>query len=85
MPFLSPKEVGDNNARSELNLMNFFGNIKDIDLSRSDLANFYEVSGQGYHFFHFGYAYRALWAGSIAGLSRPGNAESGYADRKRGS
>ena len=62
MPFLSPKEVGDTNARCELHLMNFFGNIKDIDLSRSDLANFYEVSGQGYHFFHFGYAYRALWA-----------------------
>ena len=61
MPFLSPKEVGNTNARCELHLMNFFGNIKDIDLNGSDLANFYEVSGQGYHFLDFGNAYRALW------------------------
>jgi hypothetical protein len=61
-PFLSPKEIGKINARRELHLMNFFGNINDIDLSRSEVANFYEVNSQGYHFFHFGYAYRAMWA-----------------------
>jgi hypothetical protein len=42
--------------------MNFFGNIYDLDLSRSDMANFYEVCIQGYHIFHFGYACRALWS-----------------------
>lgn len=61
-PFLSPKEIGKINARRELHLMNFFGNFNDVDLSRSEMANFYEVSNHGYHFFHFGYAYRALWA-----------------------
>jgi hypothetical protein len=61
MPFLSPKEVGKVNARCELHLMNFFGNFNDVDLSRSEMANFYQVANQGYHFFHFGYAYRALW------------------------
>jgi len=62
VPFLAPKEIGKVNAQCELHLMNFFGNIDDLDLSRSERANFYEVNNQGYHFFHFGYAYRALWA-----------------------
>lgn len=65
-PFLSPKEVGKLNARAELHLMNFFGNFDNIDLSQIDMANFYEVSNQGYHFFHFGYAYRALWMEVLA-------------------
>jgi hypothetical protein len=62
MPFLSPKQVGKINAQCELHLMNFFGNFNDLDLTQAEMANFYEVSNQGYHFFHFGYAYRALWA-----------------------
>jgi len=61
-PFLSPKDIGKINARGELHLMNFFGNFSDLDLSQLEMANFYEVSNHGYHFFHFGYAYRALWA-----------------------
>lgn len=60
-PFLSPKKIGKSNAQGELHLMNFFGNFSDVDLTQSQMANFYEVSNQGYHFFHFGYAYRALW------------------------
>ena len=65
-PFLSPKEVGKQNSRGELHLMNFFGNFGNIDLSQSEMANFYEVSNQGYHFFHFGYAFRALWMEVLA-------------------
>jgi len=61
-PFLSPKKIGKINAQCELHLMNFFGNFNDLDLTQSEMANFYEVSNQGYHFFHFGYAYRAMWA-----------------------
>ena len=61
-PFLSPKEIGKINAQCELHLMNFFGNFDDLDLTRSEMANFYEVSNQGYRFFHWGYTYRALWA-----------------------
>ena len=60
-PFLSPKVIAKLNARCELHLMNFFGNFDDVDLTRSEMANFYDVSNHGYHFFHFGYAYRALW------------------------
>lgn len=61
-PFLSPKSIGKINAQCELHLMNFFGNFNDVDLTQPEMANFYEVSNQGYHFFHFGYAYRAMWA-----------------------
>lgn len=60
-PFLSPKKIGKANAQCELHLMNLFGNYDDVDLTRLEMANFYEVSKQGYHFFHFGYGYRALW------------------------
>lgn len=60
-PFLSPKKLGKMNAQCEVHLMNFFGNFDDIDLTRSEMANFYDVSNHGYYFFHFGYAYRALW------------------------
>lgn len=60
-PFLSPKEVGEQNACGELHLMNFFGNMRVIDLSDPDLANFYRTSNEGYRFFHFGYALRAMW------------------------
>ena len=60
-PFLSPEKIGQLNAQCELHLMNFFGNFKDLDLTQAEMANFYEVSNQGYHFFHFGYAYRAMW------------------------
>jgi DNA-binding CsgD family transcriptional regulator len=50
------------NARAELHLMNFFGNINALDLRQSEMANFHEVSNRGYYFRHFGYAYRAMWA-----------------------
>ncbi len=60
-PFLSPKEIGEQNARGELHLLNFFGNMRVIDLSNPDLANFYRTSKDGYRFFHFGYAFRAMW------------------------
>src|SRR4051812_28866636 len=42
-PFLSPKEVAEQNARGELHLLNFFGNMDVIDLSNADLANFYRT------------------------------------------
>jgi hypothetical protein len=60
-PFLSHKEIGEQNARGELHLLNFFGNMQVIDLSNPDLANFYRTSDEGYRFFHFGYALRAMW------------------------
>jgi hypothetical protein len=62
MPFLSREKIGKVNAQCKLHLMNFFGNFGDVDLTQSEMANFYEVSKNGYHFFHFGYAYRTLWA-----------------------
>jgi hypothetical protein len=60
-PFLSHNEIGGQNARGELHLLNFFGNMQVIDLSNPDLANFYRTSNEGYRFFHFGYALRAMW------------------------
>jgi hypothetical protein len=60
-PFLPVNKIAKMNARAELHLMNFFGNMNALDLSRSEMANFYEVSNRGYHFLHFGYAYRAMW------------------------
>lgn len=60
-PFLPPTKIAKMNARAELHLMNFFGNINPLDLRQSEMANFYEVSNRGYHFMHFGYAYRAMW------------------------
>jgi hypothetical protein len=60
-PFLSPREIGEQNARGELHLLNFFGNIQTIDLSNPDLANFYRTSNEGYTFFHFGFALRDMW------------------------
>lgn len=60
-PFLSPREVGEDNARGELQLWNFFGNMHVIDLSDPELANFYRTSNEGHRFFHFGYSYRAMW------------------------
>jgi hypothetical protein len=61
-PFLPPAKIAEMNARAELHMMNFFGNMNALDLSKSDMANFYEVSNRGYHFLHSGYAYRAMWA-----------------------
>jgi hypothetical protein len=60
-PFLSPKEVGEENARGELHVWNFFGNMQVIDLSNLGLANFYRTSNDGHRFFHFGYSFRAMW------------------------
>jgi hypothetical protein len=60
-PFLSHNEIAEQNARGELHLLNFFGNMRVIDLSNPDLANFYRTSNEGYRFFHFGYALRAMW------------------------
>ena len=60
-PFLSPREVGEGNARGELHLLNFFGNMDVIDLSDPQLANFYRTSNEGHRFFHFGYSLSAMW------------------------
>ena len=60
-PFLSPKEVGEENARGELHLMPLFGNMDAIDLAEPDLANFYRTSNEGFRFFVFGYSLRAMW------------------------
>jgi hypothetical protein len=60
-PFLSPKEVGEENARGELHCMNLFGNMDVIDLADPALADFYRTSNEGHRFFHFGYAFRAMW------------------------
>jgi hypothetical protein len=60
-PFLSPREVGEGNARRELHLLNFFGNMHVIDLSDPELANFYRTSNEGHRFFHFGYSFCAMW------------------------
>ncbi|HEX8896653.1 MAG TPA: hypothetical protein VF783_25285 [Terriglobales bacterium] len=60
-PFLPPTKIAKMNAQSELHLMNFFGNIKALDLRQSETSNFHAVCNRGYHFFHFGYAYRAMW------------------------
>src|ERR1039457_2583328 len=40
-PFLSPREVGEENSRGELHLMLLFGNINVIDLANHDQANLY--------------------------------------------
>ena len=60
-PFLPPTKIAEMNTRAELHLMNLFGNINALDLRQSEMANLYEVSNRGYHFLHFGYAYRAMW------------------------
>ena len=60
-PFLSPREVSEDNARGELHLWNFFGHMHVIDLSDPELANFYRTSNEGHRFFHFGYSFRAMW------------------------
>lgn len=60
-PFLSPKKIAKVNARAELHLLNFFGNVDALDLRKPEIANFYEVSNRGYHLLHFGYAFRAMW------------------------
>jgi len=60
-PFLAPKQVAVENARGTLNLMNFFGNFGEINLSNPELNNFYAVSNEGYRFFHFGYNFKVMW------------------------
>ena len=60
-PFLTADKVAEMNARAELHLMNFFGNISALDLRKQDMANVYEVSNRGYHLLHYGYAFRAMW------------------------
>jgi hypothetical protein len=60
-PFLSPKEVAQENARGELHCMGLFGNIDGIDLADPVIADFYRASNEGHRFFHFGYAFRAIW------------------------
>jgi hypothetical protein len=60
-PFLSPKEVGEENARGELHLLSFFGDIDVIDLANPELADLYRTSNEGHRFFLFGYSFRAMW------------------------
>ncbi len=61
-PFLSPKDIAKENARGELNLMTFFGNIDVIDLADPGVADFYRTSNEGHRFFLFGYSFRAMWS-----------------------
>jgi hypothetical protein len=70
-PFLSPKEVGEENACGELHLLTFFGNMDAIDLTEPDLANFYRTSTEGFRFFIFGHSLRAMWME----ISRPHHVE----------
>jgi hypothetical protein len=60
-PFLSPREVGEENARGELHLLPLFGNMDAINLAEPDVANFYRTSNEGFRFFVFGYSLRAMW------------------------
>ena len=60
-PFLSPREVGEENACGELHLLTLFGNLDAVDLATPDLANFYRISTEGFRFFIFGYSLRAMW------------------------
>jgi hypothetical protein len=60
-PFLAPKQVAIENARGALNLMNFLGSFDVSDLSEAEVANFYAVNNDGYHFFHYGYNLKTMW------------------------
>jgi hypothetical protein len=60
-PFLSPKEVAVQNAREELHCMTLFGNMNGVNLADPVMADFYRASQEGHRFFHFGYAFRAIW------------------------
>jgi hypothetical protein len=60
-PLLSPKEVAEENARGELHLMTFFGNVNVINLSNPEQADFYRTSNEGFRFFIFGYSLRSIW------------------------
>jgi len=60
-PFLSQKEIAIENARGELNLMNFFGCFDVVDMADPELANFYRTSNEGYRFFLFGHSFRSIW------------------------
>jgi hypothetical protein len=60
-PFLSPREVGEANARGELHLMLLFGNFDAIDLAKIDQASFLRTSIEGFRFFVFGYSLCAIW------------------------
>jgi DNA-binding CsgD family transcriptional regulator len=60
-PFLSPREVGEENAHGELHLLPLFGNMDAIDLAEPDLANLYRTSNEGFRFFVFGHSLRAMW------------------------
>ena len=60
-PFLSLREVGEENARGELHLLTLFGNMDAIDLAEPNLANFYRTNNEGFRFFVFGHSFRAVW------------------------
>jgi hypothetical protein len=60
-PFLSVKEVAQENARGELWCLTLLGNMEGIDLADPSMADFYRASNEGHKFFHLGYAFRAIW------------------------
>jgi hypothetical protein len=60
-PFLSPKEIGKENARGELHLLNL-GNFDVIDLTNTDLTDFYRTSNEAHRFFLSGHSLRSMWS-----------------------
>lgn len=61
-PFLSLREVAEANARGGLHLLVLFGHIDPIDLGKSEMADFYRASSDGFRFFVSGHSLRAMWA-----------------------
>jgi hypothetical protein len=60
-PFLSPRELGEENARGELHLKNFFGIQDGPNLQNPDSVALHSILHEEHRFFHFGYSYRAMW------------------------
>jgi hypothetical protein len=60
-PFLSPREVSEENARGTLHLMNFFGIQDALNVQNPDSLSLHSTLQEGHRFFHLGYSYRAMW------------------------
>src|SRR5690348_8993638 len=60
-PFLSPKEIGADNARGELHLLNFLGIQDGLNLKKPESVALQSTLYEEYRFFHFGYSYKAMW------------------------
>jgi len=60
-PFLSPKEIGAENARGELHLLNFLGIQDCLKPQKPESAAHQSTLYEEHRFFHFGYSYKAMW------------------------